>query len=152
MSNAAIKQMDVNETKRLKLEQLLAMSNRLCKAIAADIAALESGKLTELATADPEIERLCALYGREVMTLKASGGIKDAPAALLGALKESGAQLNGLLKKHGLLVGAMRSAAEGIVHAVAEEVEKTRASVTPYGIMPKAKRGTPGAIIYNRVI
>jgi hypothetical protein len=151
MSNPAIK-LDADKAKELKLEQLLALSNRIGNAIAADIAALEGGKFNELATADPEIERLCALYGREVVALKASGGIKGAPGALLAALKESGARLNSLLKRHGLLVGAMRNASEGIVHAVADEVEKTRTSKAPYGATPKAKRGSPGAIVYNRVV
>jgi len=151
MSNPTLK-LDADKIKQLKLEQLLAMSNRIGNAVAADIAALESGKFSELATADPEIEKLCALYGREVMALKASGGIKGAPGALLAALKESGARLTSLLKRHGLLVGAMRSASEGIIHAVAEEVEKTRASKAPYGAKPKAPRGTPAAIVYNRVV
>jgi hypothetical protein len=151
MSNAAFK-LDADKTKQLKLEQLLAMSNRIGNAIASDIAALEHGKFDALATTDPEIEKLCALYGREVIALKASGGLKGAPTPLLAALKESGARLNALLKRHGLLVGAMRNAAEGIVHAVAEEVEKTRAAKAPYSAKPKAPRGTSGAIVYNRVV
>ncbi|HYM17645.1 MAG TPA: hypothetical protein VEU06_03700 [Micropepsaceae bacterium] len=151
MSNAAFK-LDADKTKQLKLEQLLAMSNRIGNAIASDIAALEHGKFDALATTDPEIEKLCALYGREVIALKASGGLKGAPTPLLAALKESGARLNALLKRHGLLVGAMRNAAEGIVHAVAEEVEKTRAAKAPYSAKPKAPHGTSGAIVYNRVV
>ena len=151
MSEPAIT-FDADKAKRLKLEQLLAMSNRIGNAIAADIAALESGKFNALATADPEIEKLCALYGREVTALKASGGIKNAPGTLLAAMKQSGARLNGLLRRHALLLGAMRNAAEGIVHAVAEEVEKTRASRAPYGAKPKSARGTPAAIVYNRVV
>ena len=128
------------------------MSNRIGNAIAADIAALEDGKFDTLASGDPEIEKLCLLYGREVTAMKASGGIKGAPPALLAALKESGARLNSLLKRHGLLVGAMRHASEGIVQAVAEEVEKTRAGKAPYGAKPEAPRGKPGAIVYNRVV
>jgi hypothetical protein len=151
MSNPAMT-LDADKTRILKLEQLLAMSNRIGNAIAADITALESGKFDTLASADPEIEKLCALYGREVTALKSSGGINHAPRPLVAALKESGARLNGLLKRHNLLVGAMRNAAEGIVQAVAEEVEKTRANAAPYAASPKAKRGTPGAIVYNRVV
>lgn len=152
MSNAVLRPLSADETKRLKLEQLLAMSNRIGNAVAADIAALESGKFEALATADPEIEKLCALYGREVKALKAAGGAKGAPGALISALKESGARMNALLKRHGILVSAMRNAAEGIVHAVAEEVERTRNNASPYGATPKVKRATPAAIVYNRVI
>ena len=71
-----------------RVEQLLVMSNRLCETISADSAALEAGAFGELASTDPEIGRLCALYGREVTALKISGGIKNVPAPLVAALKE----------------------------------------------------------------
>ncbi len=85
--------------------------------------------------------------------LKADGGVKQAPAQLVAALKESGAQLNGLLKIHEKLVAAMRHAAEGLVQAVAEGVEKSRAGEAPYTANPTPKRSTgAGAIVYNKVI
>lgn len=88
------------------------MSNRLCDAISADIAALEQGDFSKLSTADPEVGRLCALYGREVTALKTAGGIKNVPAQLVAALKESGARLNNLLAHHESLVACMRQASE----------------------------------------
>jgi hypothetical protein len=125
----------------------------LSDAIAADIAALEKGAFGELKTTDPEIERLCAFYGREVRALKSEGGVKRAAAPLLAALKESGAQLDRLLKRHERLVAAMREASEGLVKAVAEGVEKTRAGEAPYTPAPKAKRASSaGAIVYNRIV
>src|SRR5260221_11963038 len=116
----------VKERQKLRLEQLLTVSRRLSAAIAADIEALERGAFGELKTTDPEIERLCAFYGREVKALKADGGIKHAPAQLVAALKESGAKLNGLLKIHEGLVAAMRHAAEGLAQGGGEGVAKNR--------------------------
>ena len=136
-----------------RIENLLAMSNRLCDAIAADIAALEEGEFGKLASTDPEIGRLCALYGREVTALKSTGGIKNVPAQLVAALKESGGRLNTLLGHHESLVSCMRQASEGLIQAVAEEVEKTRKRGAPYSAGPKLKRETSsGAIVYNKVI
>jgi hypothetical protein len=156
MSSAAIKYPDTAAAERqiLRLEQLLTVSRRLSAAIAADIDALERGAFGDLKTTDPEIERLCAYYGREVKALKADGGIKHAPAQLIAAMKESGTQLNELLKSHERLVAAMRQAAEGLVQAVAEGVEKTRAGELPYTANPNPKRTSPaaGAIVYNKVI
>jgi hypothetical protein len=156
MSSSAINHPDgrAAERQKLRLEQLLVVSRRLSEAIAADIAALEQGAFSELSTTDPEIERLCAFYGREVKALKAEGGVNGAPAALIAALKESGAQLKGFLKRHGLLVSCMREAAEGLVQAVAEGVEKSRAGATPYTAAPAPKRssGSAGAIVYNKVV
>lgn len=148
-----------NETKpthvdanQLRVEQLLAMSTRLGDAIALDIVALEKGQFADLKTTDPEIDRLCAIYGREVKALKADGGVKNAPAHILAELKESGTRLNGLLARHERLVMAMRQATEGLVHAVAQEVQKTRERMAPYAATPKAKRSSGDAIIYNKVV
>ena len=136
-----------------RLEHLLAMSNRLSGVIEADIAALEQGAFNNLSTTDPEVGRLCALYGREVMALKAAGGIKDVPAELLAALKESGGRLTTLLLRHGSLVACMRQASEGLVQAVAEEVEKSRKRGAPYSSPSKPKReSSGGAIVYNKVV
>ena len=135
-----------------RCEQLLAMSIRIGDAIEADIAALENGKFDALKTADPEIERLCAIYGHEVKALKSDGGVVGVPAALVGKLKESGARLNGLLARHERLVGCMKKVSEGLVQAVAEEVQKTRETAAPYAASPKAKRPATGAIVYNNVV
>lgn len=136
-----------------RIEQLLMLSNRLCDAIDTDIAALKNGDFANLATTDPEIGRLCAMYGHEVMGLKATGGIKDVPSSLVSALKGSGARLNHLLGQHEALVGCLRQASEGLIQTVAEEIDKTRKRGAPYSPVPKAKRETSGgAIVYNKVI
>ena len=138
---------------RMRLEQLLTVSGRLIEAVAADIAALEQGKFGDLKTTDPEVERLCAFYGREVRALKSEGGVKRAPAALLAAMRKSGAQLDRLLKHHEHLVGAMREASEGLVKAVAQGVEKIRTGDAPYTPVSKAKHASSsGAIVYNKVV
>ena len=140
------------DAKTRRLEQLLAMSVRLGDAIELDIVALESGRFEELKTTDPEIDRLCALYGREVTALKADGGLKGASPDLRQQLKESGKRLNGLLARHTRLVSAMRHASEGLVQAVAEEVQKTREREAPYVPPTRLKPKTGDAIVYNKVI
>ena len=135
-----------------RIEHLLAMSNRLCESIATDIAALEQGDFSKLSTADPEVGRLCALYGREVNALKTADGIKDVPAELIAGLRESGAKLKRLLGQHESLVKCMRQASEGLIQTVAEEVEKSRKRGAPYAPATKPKRETSGgAILYNKV-
>lgn len=141
------------QTTERRMEHLLAMSNRLCESVSADIAALEQGDFSKLATADPEVGRLCALYGREVMALKNAGGVKDAPAELISALRDSGAKLKRLLGQHESLVSCVRQASEGLIQTVADEVEKSRKRGTPYAPTTKPKRETSsGAILYNKVL
>jgi hypothetical protein len=136
-----------------RLEHVLAMSARLADAIAADIAALEKGRFDALRTADPDIERLCFLYGREVAALKASGGVGRAPKTIIAELRQSGTRLKGLLLRHEKLVGAMRQASEGLFKAIGEEVEKSRRRVQPYSAVPRPKRDlATGAVVYNKVV
>ncbi len=136
-----------------RMENLLAMSSRLCDAISTDIAALEKGDFGGIVSTDPEIGRLCALYGREVLALKNSGGVKNMPAELVATLKASGERLSRLLGQHESLVTCMRQASEGLVQAVAEEVEKLRQRGAPYSATPKPRRqSSTGAIVYNKVI
>ncbi len=150
--NAPVKNDEARAVQVRRLEQLLAISKRLGDAIEADIAALERGAFGELTSTDPEVARLCALYGREVTALKASGGIKNMPEQLIATLKQSGGRLNKLLARHESLVACMRQASEGLIQAVAEEVEKSRRRNAPYSGTPKPKRVSSGAIIYNKVV
>jgi len=154
MTPAPTKPIDANaERQRLRLEQLLTVSRRLIEAVAGDIAALERGAFSELKTTDPEIEKLCAFYGREVRSLKAEGSIKGVPKTLITALKEAGGQLDTLLVRHEKLLAAMREASEGLVQAVAEGVEQARTGSKPYGQQPAPKRSSSsGAIVYNKVV
>ena len=154
MIQATIPLSDPNaERQRLRLEQLLTVSRRLIEAVAGDIAALERGAFAELKTTDPEIEKLCAFYGREVRSLKAEGSIKGLPKTLIIELKEAGGQLDTLLVQHAHLLAAMREASEGLVQAVAEGVVQARSGSRPYGQQPPPTRATStGAIVYNKVV
>lgn len=134
-----------------RAENLLSLTTRLCGAVEADLAALEQGSYPPLALCDPVIEQMSAVYGREVVAAR-NAGIKDAPQPLLRLLKDAGAKLKALLKRHERLISAMRSASEGMVKAVAEEVERTRLAAMPYSATPQAKRAAAGAIVYNRMV
>jgi hypothetical protein len=135
-----------------RLENLVLMGKRLADAVEADISAIERGAFRELRTTDPEIANLAALYARDVAALKAAGGIQKPPRELARALKETSLRLKTLLGQHDQLVMCMRKATEGLVQAVAEEVEKTRKSIVPYTPKPQPKSTGAGAIVYNKVI
>jgi hypothetical protein len=136
-----------------RLEKLLVMGRRLADAMDGDIVALNKGAFDRLHTTDPEISNLALLYSREVAALKKAGGPgKDAPAALIADLKSLGKRLKSSLTKHERLVVAMRQASEGLVQAVAEEVEKQRSRTATYSAQRGAKSGQSGALMYNKVI
>ncbi len=134
-----------------RAENLLSLTTRLIGAVEADIVSLQSGTYPPMALTDPVIEQMALAYTREVAAAK-KAGVKDAPAAMLRSLKDAAAKLKTLLKRHEHLVGAMRSASEGMVRAVAEEVEKMRTATMPYSSAPVARRNAAAAIVYNKVI
>jgi hypothetical protein len=136
-----------------RLERLLTMGRRLADAIDGDIKALSNGAFDQLHTTDPEISNLALLYSREVAALKKAGGAKGGPAKLIGELKTLDKRLKHSLSEHEALVTAMRQASEGLVQAVAEEVEKSRARAATYSAQPRApKAAQSGAIVYNKVV
>ena len=149
MSNAIDPGKD--EARQRRLEQLLAMSTRIGDAIAVDIAALEKGQFADLRTADPDIEKLLAIYGREVKSLKADGGIGNASPDIVALQPLQPDQL-GVAARHERLVTCMRQASEGLVKAVAEEVQKTRERGAPYAPARKPQHKPGEAIVYNRVV
>jgi hypothetical protein len=134
-----------------RLESLLAMGKRLADAIEADIDSLERGAFNELRSTTPEMIQLSARYAQEVAAVKQSGGVGNAPAALVKSLRETGTRLKTALQTHDRIVLALRQASEGLVQTVAEEVEKQRKQAAPYN--PKAAPKTAGgAIVYDKVV
>jgi len=134
-----------------KIERLIVMAERLIGAIEADIAALEAGRPQDLRTIDPEIQRLSALYGREAASLDPERA-KAAPAELGNRLFATMSKFRDTLRLHSRLVTRVRNASEGIVKAVAEEVERRRAPLCTYQPATGRQRPQAGALVYNAVV
>lgn len=134
-----------------KIELLIAMAERLIAAIEGDIAALKAGRPQEMRTTDPEIQRLSALYGREAAGLDPARA-KAAPAELRQKLFVTTARFRDVLSLHSRLLTCVRNASEGIVKAVAEEVERRRMSMCTYAPAAPRNRSHASAMVYNSVI
>ena len=134
-----------------KLERLITMAQRLMTAMEADIAALRAGQPQAMASLDPEIQRLSVVYGREAGTLDPSRA-KAAPAELRKRFVSTTAKFKDVLTLHARLITRVRHASEGIVKAVAEEVERIRAPLTTYAPAASAWRPAKSAIVYNSVV
>ena len=134
-----------------KIELLIAMAEKLIAALEADIAALKAGRPQELRTTDPEFQRLSVLYSREAAGIDAARA-KAAPFELRRKFFDSTARFRDVLALHARLVARMRHASEGIVKAVAEEIERRRAPTCVYAPAASTARPHAAAIVYNRVI
>jgi hypothetical protein len=131
-----------------RIERLIAMAGRLIEALESDIAALKSGNPRGLRTIEPEILKLSALYGREAAGFNPEAA-KSAPADLRKRLLDATSRFRDLLGVQTRLITRLRGASEGIVKAVAEEIERQRAPLRPYGgATPRAS----GAMLYNNVV
>ena len=134
-----------------KIELLIAMAERLIAAIEADIAALKAGRPQELRTIDPEIQRLSALYSREAAGLDPARA-KVAPSELRRKFFDTTAKFRDALALHARLLTRVRNASEGIVKAVAEEVERRRAPMCTYAPAASRARSHARAIVYDRIV
>ena len=134
-----------------KIELLITMAERLIAAIEGDIAALKAGRPQDLRTTDPEIQRLSALYGREAANLDPERA-KTAPADLRRKFFATTARFRDVLTLHARLLTCVRNASEGIVKAVADEVERRRAPTCTYAPGTARPRPPAGAMVYNNVI
>ena len=134
-----------------RIERLIAMAARLIEALESDIAALKNGNPRGLRTIEPEILKLSALYGREAANLNVDAA-KSAPADLRNRLLDATARFRELLGVQTRLITRLRGASEGIIKAVAEEIERQRAPLRPYGAPLGQAPRAAGAMLYNNVV
>ena len=132
-----------------RIERLIQMAERLASALTDDIAALKSGNPRGLRTLEPEMLKLSALYSREAAGLSAAAA-KAAPADLRKRLTDATARFRDLLGAQTRLLTRLRGASEGMIRAVAEEIERQGAPLRTYGAAKVARPG--GAMLYNSVV
>lgn len=135
----------------LRLERVLSMATRLIEALEGDIAALKSGNPGALRSIDPEIQRLSALYAREAAGINPKAA-QSAPLELRKHLFEATQKFRDLLAAQTRLLTRLRGASEGMIRAVAEELERSRAPLRTYGAVPAQTPRSGGAMIFNSVV
>jgi hypothetical protein len=138
-------------TEAERIERLVKMAERLIEAVEADIAALKAGKPQNMRTTDPEIQRLSAMYGREAQGLSAAAA-RTAPAPLRARFAETTRKFRDALQLHARMVTRVRNASEGLIKAVAVEVDRRAAMTRTYN--PRAANyGKPAqAMVFNSVV
>ena len=134
-----------------RIERLIAMTERLTAALEADIAALERGRAKEMRSIAPDIQQLTALYGREAAAVGPAMA-KAALPATRAKLAQATKRFRETLALHARILNRIRNASEGLIRAVALDVEKKRQSARPYARSPAPSPRSTGAMIYNSVI
>jgi len=134
-----------------KLERLISMAERLITALEIDIAALKAGTPGKMVSLDPEIQKLTAVYGREAQNFDIRIA-KSAPVALRTRFLTITAKFREVLQLHGRMLTRVKNASEGMVQAIAREVERMNAPTRTYGPRPAAAPRSSGAMVFNRVV
>jgi hypothetical protein len=134
-----------------RMERMIVLAERLIAALEADIVALKAGVPAQMKTLDPEVQKLSALYGREAQGLDPNT-IKSARADLKTKLKDTTARFREILSVHARMLTRMKNASEGIVRAVAEEVERKNTQGRPYAPGFTQTPRPASAMVYNSVI
>jgi hypothetical protein len=134
-----------------RIERLISMAERLVVALEADIAALKAGKPTEMISMSPEIQRLSALYGREAQNFDIRIA-KSAPPSLRQKFVAITTKFREVLMLHGRMIARVKNASEGMIQAIAREVERMNQTKTSYGPRPGYAPKSSGAMVYNKVI
>lgn len=142
-----------------RLARVMALAEQLVAIFEADIAALRACQPQAMASLIPQNQELIAAYGREAQGLNRAV-LESVPEAARKQLEASTSQVREVLRRHQRMVLCVKTASEGLVKAVAEEVDRRRARARPYTALgavtaaPNLSRTrAPGAsLVYNTVI
>jgi hypothetical protein len=136
---------------RGKIERLIVLTDRLADTLAADVKALEQGVAPPLRSLETSVQQMTLLYVREAGSINPVAA-KAIPLELRHKLTASTRRMNELLARHQRLITRVRNASEGMIRAVAQEVERRKGSQRSYARTPVARPQTAGAMVYNSVI
>ena len=134
-----------------RVERLIALAERLIAALESDIAELKNGRTATLKTNDPEVQKLTALYGREAQGFDLRIA-QSAPPTLRQRFLAITAKFREVLQLHARMIARVKNASEGIIRAIADEVERANAPTRTYGPRPGYKPPSSGAMLFNRVV
>ena len=134
-----------------RIERLIALAERLVVALESDIAELKNGRTATLRTNDPEIQKLTALYTREAQGFDPRIA-QSAPPTLRQRFMAVTAKFREVLQMHARMIARVKNASEGIIRAIADEVERANAPTRTYGPRPGYALKSSGAMLFNRVV
>ena len=134
-----------------RIERLIVMAERLIAALESDIAELKNGRTAMLRTNDPEIQTLSALYGREALGFDPRLA-QSAPPSLRQRFIAITAKFREVLQLHARMIARVKNASEGLVRAIASEVERMHAPTRTYGPRLDVTPKSSGAMVFNKVV
>jgi len=136
---------------KAKVERLILLTDRLSEMLTADVKSLEGGNAKALRSVEASFQQLMLSYSREAVSANAAV-LKMISPDLRQKLMLSVKAMNDLLARHQRLVTRVRNASEGMIQAIAKEVERRQTSQRSYARVPAGRPQPSGAMVYNSVI
>lgn len=135
-----------------RAEQLLLVTERLTALIELDTQRIEARQPPLDGAEAEEKTRLANAYRLELARIKQDRAlIEGAPPALLAQLRQSTIVMHEKLAAHEIALAAVKLVAEGLVHAMAEEVVRQRGGDAHYGANGElVSTSVPGAAVLDR--
>ena len=134
-----------------RIERMISLAERLVAVLEADIAALKAGKPGDMKSMEPENQKLSVLYGREAQNFDIRIA-KSASPSLRQRFMTITAKFRDVLQLHARLLARVKNASEGMVQAIAREVERINAPTRIYGPGSAYKAPPPAAMMFNKVV
>jgi hypothetical protein len=117
-----------------RIEDLIALTERLTSLIADQAQAFEAGRPQDAARNIEETSRLANQYRREAQALRAQPGpIEAAPRKERLRLIRATEAFDAVVARQGRALTAAKTVTEGLVHAIAEEIANQRTAKATYG-------------------
>lgn len=117
-----------------RVEQMILLTERLAKLVTEETARIEARAPTAAPEVVEEKERLANAYRLELARIKDDPAlVSGAPKARLDQLLRNTGHLQQTLADHEIALGAVKFVAEGLVQAMAEEINRQRTQARPYG-------------------
>ncbi len=133
-----------------RVEQLIALSERLTALIETETALIAARKPLPGGAAAEEKARLANAYRFELARIKQDERlIAEAPQARLDALRRATETLHTAMAGHEIALGALRTITEGLVQAMAEALARVRTQARGYNPSGRTADGaapTPVAV------
>ena len=134
-----------------RVEQLLALTERLTDILRLDLRAFENRRPQEAAARAEEHGRLANLYRHESARVKRDPRlIAAAPEARRKQLIAATQVLEETLQQHARALAAAKAVTEGLVRTIAEEVASQKTATAGYGPRGGAAAASLGPMALNR--
>jgi uncharacterized phage protein gp47/JayE len=117
-----------------RAEQMLALTERLTILLDAETQLIQAHQPPLAGAEGEEKARLANLYRQEMARIAADRDlIRAAPAAAVARLRTATTKFRAALATHERALTGVKEISEGLVKAIAEEVQKVRAGPAAYG-------------------